>query len=133
MTLVLDTNVIVAALVTNGLCHEVLRDGIATDVIVSSVRLLDELEQTLTRKFSLTQEARGFLLSLRTSMRLVEPAFLEPGICRDPDDEVVLATAVAGKADLIVTGDDDLLVLRSFRNIEIVTPRAFLAMRSQRR
>ena len=129
MTLVLDTNVIVAALVTNGLCHEVLRDGIATDVIVSSVQLLDELEQTLTRKFSLTQEARGFLLSLRASMRLVEPAPLEPGICRDPDDEVVLATAVAGKADLIVTGDDDLLMLRSFRNIEIVTPRAFLAMR----
>jgi putative PIN family toxin of toxin-antitoxin system len=133
MTIVLDTNVIVAGLVTNGLCHEVLRHGIAMDAIVSSSQLLDELEQTLERKFSLTREARAFLLTLRASVDLVAPAPLETAVCRDPDDDVVLATALAGHADLIVTGDDGLLVLRSFRRIRIVSPRTFLATLTPRR
>ena len=126
MTIVLDTNVIVAGLVTNGLCQDVLRQCIAMDAIVSSPQLLNELERTLKRKFSLTPEARAFLVRLRASIRIVEPAPLASAVCRDPDDDTVLATALAGKADLIVTGDDDLLVLGSFRSIRIVAPRTFL-------
>jgi predicted nucleic acid-binding protein len=48
--------------------------------------------------------------------------------CRDPSDNKFLEVAVAGEADLIVSGDDDLLVLNPFREIPIVTPRAFLQM-----
>ena len=129
MTIVLDTNVIVAGLVTNGLCQDVLRQCIAMDAIVSSPQLLDELERTLQRKFSLTPEARAFLARLRSSIRTVEPALLASPVCRDPDDDIVLATALAGDADLIVTGDNDLLVLVSFRRIRIVTPRTFLEAR----
>ncbi|HEX9670444.1 MAG TPA: putative toxin-antitoxin system toxin component, PIN family [Thermoanaerobaculia bacterium] len=53
-------------------------------------------------------------------MRVEQPA------CRDPDDDWVLATAVAGEAEVIVTGDGDLLDLRSYRGIAILSPRAFL-------
>jgi putative PIN family toxin of toxin-antitoxin system len=49
-------------------------------------------------------------------------------VCRDEDDDVVLATALAGKADVIVTGDEDLLVLKKFRGIEILSPRQFLKL-----
>lgn len=129
MTIVLDTNVIVAGLVTNGLCQDVLRPCIAMDAIVSSPQLLNELERTLKRKFSLTPEARAFLVRLRASIRIVEPAPLTSKVCRDPDDDAVLATALTAGADLIVTGDDDLLVLGSFRDVRIVAPRTFLEAR----
>ena len=58
-------------------------------------------------------------LLARTTGRIV-------GICRDPDDDVVLTAAVEGRADMIVTGDTDLLVLAEYEGIAIVTPRAFL-------
>jgi predicted nucleic acid-binding protein len=49
-------------------------------------------------------------------------------VCRDKSDDVALATAVAGKADVIVTDDEDLLVLKKFRGIEILSPRQFLKL-----
>ena len=47
------------------------------------------------------------------------------GVCRDPDDDVVLAAAVEGRAAVIVTGDDDLLALGAYEGIPIITPKAF--------
>lgn len=47
-------------------------------------------------------------------------------VCRDPDDDMVLATALAGRADVIVSGDADLLDLHPFRGIPVLTPAAFL-------
>jgi predicted nucleic acid-binding protein len=47
-------------------------------------------------------------------------------ICRDPDDDHVLGTAIAGNADYIVTGDRDLLVLERFQTVEIVSPSEFM-------
>src|SRR3989304_6032650 len=49
-------------------------------------------------------------------------------VCRDPDDNVVIETALAGEADYIVTGDDDLLVLKRYESVRIVTPRVFLSV-----
>ena len=47
-------------------------------------------------------------------------------ICRDPDDDMYLELALSGKADCIITGDPDLLVLNPFENIPIITPKEFL-------
>jgi len=58
-------------------------------------------------------------------MEIVIPAALSEPVCRDPDDDVILATAVAGRAQSIVTGDKDLLVLVRFGEIVIVAPAAF--------
>lgn len=53
-------------------------------------------------------------------------------ICRDPDDDWILATPAAGEVDVIVTGDKDLLILKQFRSIPIVTPRGFLGLLQQK-
>jgi predicted nucleic acid-binding protein len=53
-------------------------------------------------------------------------------VCRDKHDDIVLATALAGKADFIVTGDDDLLALKKFRGIRILSPRNFLEFLDRR-
>jgi len=68
----------------------------------------------------------AFLEQWRRRVQLVEPAPLASPVSRDADDDVVLASAVAGGASVIVTGDQDLLVLGRFNNIDIIPPREFL-------
>lgn len=126
MTVVLDTNVFVAALVARGLCHEVVQRCFRAHAVVSSAPLLDELEATLRDKFAITPQVKGFFRQLRHQVRLVEALPLPTPVCRDPDDDVVLATAAAAKADAIVTGDRDLLVLEAYQDVRILSPRQFL-------
>jgi putative PIN family toxin of toxin-antitoxin system len=126
VTVVLDTNVIVAALVAKGLGHEVVVRALGSSSVVTSPALLDELELTLRAKFTLGPAATVFLEQLRLRVQLVAPAPLAVPVSRDADDDVVLATAVAADA-VIVTGDLDLLVLRRYNGIDIVTPRDFLS------
>ncbi len=126
MRLLLDTNVLVAALVARGTCHELLEHCVREHVVVSSHSLLDELGEVLERKFRQraadVQSARRLFAETLT---LVEPDALDVPICRDRDDDVVLATALAGACDAIVTGDQDLLVLDPFRGIRVISPSAF--------
>jgi putative PIN family toxin of toxin-antitoxin system len=126
VTVVLDTNVIVAALVAEGLCREVVHRAVRLRVLASSDGLLNELENTLRRKFTLTPAAAAFLKAFRQQIRIVDPEPLSKPACRDRDDDLVLATAVAASANFIVTGDNDLLVLQRYQRIAIVTPRSFL-------
>ena len=94
--------------------------------MVTSQPLLDELENTLRGKFALGPAGTAFLEQLRLRVRIVEPAPLSSPVSRDADDDVVLATAVAAGAVLIVSGDQDLLVVGRHNDIEIVSPRDFL-------
>ena len=126
MKVVFDTNVVVAALLPNGLCHEAFRRAARRRVLVSSIALLDELKSTLRRKFIITATVRTFLQTFHEQIQLVEPTPLPSPVCRDPDDDLVLATALAAAADRIVTGDHDLLVLRVHKGVRLVTPRQFL-------
>lgn len=126
MIVVLDTNVIVAALVAKGLCHEVVVRALGSCTVATSAALLDELEHTLRRKFTLGPAGAAFLEQLRLRVRIVEPAPLGLQVCRDAEDDVVLATAVTAGAALIVSGDQDLLVLGRHKGVDIVSPRDFL-------
>ena len=126
MIVVLDTNVLVAALVARGLCHEVVVRALGTCTVVTSTPLLDELDGTLSGKFTLGPAATAFLSQLRVHVRLVEPATLPSPVSRDADDDIVLATAVAAGAAAIVTGDQDLLVIGSYAGVDVISPREFL-------
>lgn len=126
MTVVPDTNVVVAALVANGLCHELLHRAIRLRILATSDALLRELDTTLHDKFDVTPSVATFVALFRASVQVVEPQPLPTPVCRDATDDVVLATAVAAKADAIVTGDQDLLVLGTYQTISIVSPRSFL-------
>lgn len=67
------------------------------------------------------------LLSAEAALLPHEPA---PGVCRDPDDDYLLGCAAAGGADYLVTGDDDLLAVRQYRDVAIVDARTFRAVLS---
>jgi len=127
VNVVLDTNVLIAAVLSNGKCADVVRHCMAKNILTTSLPLMDELREKLEKKFKLPGVAERTVNALQRDCRVVEPAPLPIPVCRDPDDDVVLATAVAGSCDLIVTGDRDLLVLKSYQGIEIVTPGEFWA------
>jgi putative PIN family toxin of toxin-antitoxin system len=124
---VLDTNVFVAAMVAKGLCHEVVVRGLGSCTVATSQPLLDEIEHTLRAKFTLGPAGLAFLDQLRLRVRIVAPTPLSSQVCRDADDDRVLATAVAAGAAVIVTGDQDLLVIGRYNDIEIISPREFLS------
>ncbi len=126
MRVVFDTNVLYSALAAKGFCEEVVDEAVAECDIVWSDPLKQELESLVTRRHKIGPATRIALAAYVDLCELVEPEPLDQRVCRDKDDDVVLATALAGKADVIVTGDEDLLVLKKFRRIEILSPRKFL-------
>jgi putative PIN family toxin of toxin-antitoxin system len=125
--IVFDTNVLVAAFTSLGLCHQAYEYALARTDIVTARRLLDELHDTLTGKMKIDRSlADEILAELANELEIVEPVPLLKSICRDEDDDWVLATALAGHSDIIVTGDKDLLVLKQFQGIKILSPRQFV-------
>jgi putative PIN family toxin of toxin-antitoxin system len=125
---VFDTNVLVAAFVTEGICSKILIRGRKKQfhLIVCPI-ILQEFERVLIKKFSATRnEARSALqIVLEAIHSVVRPSPLVQSVCRDPDDDAILACALEAGADYLVTGDVDLLELKTFKGIRIVTPRDF--------
>lgn len=127
MKIVFDTNVLIAALIARGVCHELLEHCVLRHVLFTSEFILDETHEKLIEKFGYPSELAGETVSvLRSRMRVVTPSKLESQVCRDPDDDNILAAAVSGNCDCIITGDKDLLVLKKYEGVEIFRPRDFL-------
>jgi putative PIN family toxin of toxin-antitoxin system len=125
--ILLDTNVLIAALIARGVCHELLEHCILRHTLFTSDFILNETHEKLVEKFGYAENLADEAISLfRSRMQLVSPAKLERQVCRDPDDDNILAAAVSGKCDCIITGDKDLLVLKAFRGIDILSPRDFI-------
>jgi putative PIN family toxin of toxin-antitoxin system len=126
---VIDTNVLLSGLLWHGTPHALLESVRAgTLILISSPTLLAELEEVIGRaKFDavLTRSStsREHVLSeLRKLVKVIEPPPLAVPMCRDPDDDAVLALALASQAEVIISGDDDLLALKFFQGIPIVDP-----------
>ena len=129
MRLVFDTNVLFAAFLTHGVCAGLYEECLLQADLVSSDFILKELADRLIQKGRFTHaEAQAVVHAIRKDAHLVTPLALVKPVCRDADDDWVLATAVAGQAGAIVTGDQDLLILKTFDGIPIVTPRDALAL-----
>jgi putative PIN family toxin of toxin-antitoxin system len=131
--IVLDTNVLVSALITKGTPPDLLYQAWSAgwfDLITSELQLA-ELTRVLAypklRAYVRRDEAGVLLDTIRSVADVVEE-LPEAVLSSDPDDNAILATAIAGQADLIVTGDrSHLLDLKKVRGIMIITPRQALA------
>jgi len=126
MRLVLDTNVLIAAFISHGLCNELLEHCVLNHEVVLSKFILDELKEKLTDKFKFTiREANGVVRLLKSRCAVVGTSDLPSPVSRDPDDDNIIATAIAGNCRCIVTGDKDLLDLEQVGTVLIVSPSRF--------
>jgi uncharacterized protein len=121
---VFDTNVFFAAFVASGLCSELYEAARDRGAIWYSEFILDELRGKLASKGGFTRgEVADVAAMIRRDGCLAKPAALGGRVCRDAEDDWILATGLAAQADAIATGDNDLLVLKKFQGIDILDPR----------
>jgi putative PIN family toxin of toxin-antitoxin system len=120
----LDTNVLVSAYTARGICSDLLRFILSEhDLLTGEVNLV-ELERVLRERFKAPAAlVAGILAELRASTVVPKPDQPSSLPIRDPDNRWVLASAQAGGADLLVTGDDDLLTVTDHSPVPIVSPR----------
>lgn len=128
----LDSNVLVAAFAARGLCADLLRTLLADYDLVLPQVVIDEVRRVLTEKIKVSTEALAAVESVFERCEVVPPGSEpSPVHVRDPDDERVLADAVAGGARVLVTGDDDLLSVAGDAPIPILSPRGFMTLVSR--
>ncbi|MBI2937301.1 MAG: putative toxin-antitoxin system toxin component, PIN family [Thaumarchaeota archaeon] len=129
LRVVLDTNVLVSALIATGKPRDLLAKGIAGEfTLVTSRPMLNELILVLRRtKFKTSEdEIHKVVSALIQSSELVPTKSEFKVVMKDPSDDIIVITAHDGQADIIVTGDKQLLALEKFKRIDIVTVKKML-------
>ena len=128
MKAVFDTNVLVAAFLTEGLCSGLLlRASKHAFNLVLCDDIIGEFQGILTKKFKLSSSDISEITTIVTeaASEIMHQTGSLGRICRDPNDDMVIACAVDSNADYIVTGDEDLLIMKCYRDIVIINPRNF--------
>jgi putative PIN family toxin of toxin-antitoxin system len=129
MRLVLDTNVLISAILSpNSISAKILNWGEDNGVILYSAATLNEVLSVLGRsKFSKYidhDDIDGLSIRIKTVWLFVE-ILNQVQLCRDPKDDKFIDLALNGKASHLITGDSDLLVFNPVENTSIINPRTF--------
>jgi putative PIN family toxin of toxin-antitoxin system len=128
LKVVFDTNVFISAFVFKGIPLKILNQWRIERKfkLIISPELLAELIEKLKHKFNFSEDLLFELTELlqQNTIKVFPEQKLE--VSRDPKDNIILETAQTGKADYIISGDNDLLVLDKYDNIKIITPKKFL-------
>ena len=127
MKIFLDTNVIISAFITHGHAIELLEYCMINHKIYTSEFIIEEVKKNLKTKFEYSDEEIGEVINFVKSnfIHVGKHKKLKEIISRDVDDDNVLAVAIFEKVDCIVTGDKDLLIIKNYKNINILSPRNF--------
>ena len=125
MKVFFDTNVLIAAFATHGACNELLNHCISRHIIYTSEFVLKELKEKLLKKIKLTEQEASLIISfLRRNCEITTEQKISR-TSRDKDDDHILAAALKAEVDCIITGDNDLLVLKTIEGILILPPADF--------
>jgi uncharacterized protein len=126
MRVILDSNVLIAAVAGRGLCESLLELCLEEHDLIVSEELLNEVHRNLLKRIRVPEAvALDFCRVLRNSASMATPEAVSPDACRDPKDIYLLGLAEAAMADVLVTGDKDLLSSGWGGATTIITPRQF--------
>ena len=133
MKILLDTNVLISSFITHGVCSELFEYCLTEHTICISEWIIDEFYEKLTKKFKFPKpKVEQVINFIRKNTLILKSIPLSSPVCRDSDDDNVLASALNGNVDCIISGDDDLLVLDSFHGIKIISPSNFWKFEKQK-
>lgn len=126
MKILFDTNVLISSFLTSGDCYEVIKDAHLKHEIFYTHFLIQEFTSVLRNKFHYTDILinnfssfiQRFFIKGKTSVKM-------ENICRDSKDNQILADALINEINVIITGDNDLLYLKNYRGIEIISPKDY--------
>jgi putative PIN family toxin of toxin-antitoxin system len=126
MRVLLDTNVLVSAVTTRGLCADIFRAVLPDHELVTCTKVLQEITRILHTKFSVPDSLISEYLELiRQDAILAEAKEAPDGKIKDVDDIEIIGAAISGKADVMVTGDREVQNIKPMRKLRIVSLRAF--------
>lgn len=126
MKVILDTNVIVSAVATRGLCADVFRAVLADHELVTCPKVLQEVRRILRSKFSVPDGLiTEYLELIREEAILADTKEILEIQINDVDDIEIIGTVLSGKADILVTGDREVQDIKRIKKLRIVSPRAF--------
>jgi putative PIN family toxin of toxin-antitoxin system len=122
----LDTNVIVSAVTTRGLCADVFRAVLAAHELVICPQVLQEVRRILGMKFDVPEQLIAEYLELIGQDAIVAEFEGLPDLpIQDRDDAEIVAAAIGARAEVLVTGDHELQSLKNIGQLRIISPRAF--------
>ena len=134
MRVILDTNVILAAFAGRGLANAVFELCLDKHEIIISEHILSEVQRNLQKKLKMPKDKVLMITEyLREFCTLSNYKRLDKEACRDKDDDKILGLSEVAKPDYVITGDKDLLVLKEFYLVPIITPREFWEISKSRR
>ncbi len=126
MRVFLDTNVIVSATATRGLCADMFREVLLSHELIVSEPLLTEVSRVLSAQFDASAEMIESVIRILKQDTIFSQPLDPPDVTiNDRDDLLILASALTGRAEVLVTGDSELLTLSSIYKLEIISPRQF--------
>ena len=126
MRVLLDTNVLLAAVLTRSSCFELLEDCLREHRVFSSLPLFDEFTGKLTSKFAFSgSETENAAKTVFERIKLVVPRHVSLPALKDKDDLVVIGSALAAECEALVTGDKELLGLKKVMGLSILSPSQF--------
>ena len=126
MRIVLDSNVIVSAFASRGVCASLFEVLMVKEQIITSEHILAEASRILRTKIKLPEKnTREIIDFLRENTEVAVYDKLSHRVSRDKDDDEIIALAVSSKSKIIITGDKDLLVLKKYKNIRILSPKEY--------
>lgn len=129
MIVVIDSGVWISALAFGGTPDLAIQKAVGIHRVAVCNQIKDEIARTLVRKigWNSPQLAQAFGIYFKDAI-WVPITGLVRGICRDPSDDAIIECALKSEAELIVSGDKDLLVIKKYDRVRIVTPNQYIAL-----
>ncbi len=130
MRILVDTNVIVSGLIAKGACFEILEDLVYSHTPFVTPYVMDECQKVLLHKFHLSKgTVKSLLQTVDRHFKKGKTSTKRPNICRDANDNQILADALINEVDIILSGDKDLLSLEEYEGIKMIGPKDYWKLR----
>ncbi|MEA3369377.1 MAG: putative toxin-antitoxin system toxin component, PIN family [Candidatus Ratteibacteria bacterium] len=126
MKLFFDANVLIAAFASRGYTYDVIKDAMFRYEVYCTEYVLQEVHHNLSAKFSLSKQAiEAIMYTLKSHFIRGKAADTVDKVCRDDNDNQILADALVNEIEIIITGDKDLLEIKNYKGIKIITPKHY--------